>query len=262
MTRIADWGMIPGLTTAQETFESAYTWGRSTSLLYTGGVIDAGALDPTNTPTFELRQGLLLGQKYATGTWTNYSPTASDGSEVARGVLVTQLRMQDFQGNTQAKFFGILVGGPIQSAKIIGLDAMARSQMSKFVFDDVPGGYVGNHQFPYLRFQHKTANYTLVALDNLSVFDNQGAVAEVDFTLPAIGPGYFFGFKAVADFTLKVISAEGANIVALNNAAASSVAFSTATQIIGGGVRVYSNPAGTLWYVENASAGANTITVA
>jgi hypothetical protein len=59
-----------------------------------------------------------------------------------------------------------------------------------------------------------------------------------------------------------VASSEGSNLVALNNASASSVAFSTGSGKIGGGFRIYSNPAGTKWFVENASAGSNTITVA
>src|SRR5262249_35428768 len=97
---------------------------------------------------------------------------------------------------------------------------------------------------------------------NLSHFDTTGATGEVDFTLPAIANGYFFGFTNMVAQILKVISSEGTNIVALNNASATSVAFATGGQQIGAGFHVYSNPAATKWFVETASAGTATVTVA
>lgn len=255
------WGMPPGITTAAETYEAAFRWGQYAQGVITPGYIAAAAIDSGNTPTWELRPGLVLGQQ-TTGAWTNYSPTATDGSEVAAGVLMTALRMQDLQGTTQPKFYGILVGGPVQAAKLLGLDLQARQQMGKFQFDDFPGGLVGNHWYPWKREIAKTANYQLLASDNFTLFDNTGAVGEVDFTLPAIANGYMFGFKAIADQTLKVISTEGTNIVAFNNASASSLAFSTGGQKIGGGLLVFSNPGATKWIAVNYSAGTNTITVA
>jgi hypothetical protein len=59
-----------------------------------------------------------------------------------------------------------------------------------------------------------------------------------------------------------VASAEGTNMVALNNLSATSVAFQTGSGLIGGGFMIYSNPAGNKWIVQNISAGSNTITVA
>jgi hypothetical protein len=255
------WGAVPGLTTATETYESAFRWGQFGVGIITGGFIASGAVDSGNSPTWELRPGLVLGQVISTGQWTNYSPTATDGSEVAAGILMTSLRMQDFQGTNQPRFYGILVGGPVQAAKCLGLDLMARQQMDKFQFDDV-GQLGGNHWFPYKRFQTKTANYSIVAADNYSNFDNTGATGEVDFTLPTIAAGYYFSFRAVAAQTLKIISNEGTNIVAFNNASATSIAFSTGGQIIGGGGAFYPNPGATKWIFENHSAGSNTVTVA
>ncbi len=165
-------------------------------------------------------------------------------------------------GANQARFYGILVGGPVKASAIIGLDLMARADMSDhFWFDDALN-LPGNHWFPWRRFQTKTTNYQILASDNFTHFDTLGAVAEVDFTLPAIANGYYFGFTNMVGQTMKVISTEGTNIVAFNNASASSIAFSTGGNLIGGGIRIYSNPAATKWIVENASAGANTITVA
>lgn len=254
------YAQLPGMGTVVETFENAYSWGPYPRY-YTNAWIDSTTADAANTPTFDIRAGLVMGKVTATGRYKQYSPSAADGSEVASAVLVQSLRMQDiFSGSNKDRFYALMVGGGVQSSRLIGLDGMARAQMGDHFFfdDDLPGAHV----FPLRRFQTKTANYQIVAADNFSGFDNTGAGGEVDFTLPPIANGYLFEFRAVAAQTLKVVSSEGSNIVALNNASASSLAFSTGSQIVGGGLRVYSNELGTKWFVDNASAGTNAITVA
>lgn len=253
-------GNLPGMGTVAETFEQAYTWGPYPRY-FAPGYIGSTAADPANSPTWELRMGLVLGKQTATGTWVNYSPTATDGSEVAAGVLPLNLRMQDvLTGSNTAKFYAIMVSGGVQGSKLIGLDNMARAQMSSlFYFDD---NLPGRQQYPWQRFQTKTANYQIVATDNLTMFTTLGSVGEVDFTLPPIANGYSFGFANQAAQIMKVISSEGGNVVALNNLTANSVAFSTGGQEIGGIFHVYSNPAGTKWIVENASSGVCAVTVA
>lgn len=263
MMRTDVYGLPPGVTQAVETYEAAFTWGPRGLGRIAGGVIDSGATDPTNgTTTFELRPGLLMGQKTSNGAWTNYSPTATDGSEVAAGVMLCGMRMTDIltqQG--VARFYGVLIGGPVQAAKIIGLDQMARQQMSgTFWFDDNLG-YPGNHWYPWKRLQTKATNYSVTANDNNSLFDNTGATGTVTFTLPPIANGYYFGFRGVANQNFAVTSFEGGNIIALNNATANTLTFSTGGQKIGALAIVYSDQSGTHWIVENSSAGAATITV-
>lgn len=256
MFRTDVWALPPGITGAVETYENAFRWGPTGLGLITGGIIAATTVDSGNTPTYELRPGLVLGQIAASGLWTNYSNTATDGSEVATGVLITSVRMTDIlTGAGVQRFYGILVGGPVQAAKLFGLDLMARATMADhFQFDDAVG-YPGNHWFPYRRFQTKTANYTIVAGDNFTLFDNTGAGGEVDLTLPAIANGYMFAARAQAAQVIKFISAEGGNIV--GTAATNSSASVTA---IGGVIVIYSNPAGTKWIVEQH--GTQTITFA
>jgi hypothetical protein len=252
-------GNAPGMQAAIETFEQAVAWGPYPRY-YTGAYIGSTCADPTNSPTWELRVGLVMGLQ-STGTWVNYSPTATDGSEIARGILPLALRMQDvITGINTTKFYAIMVSGGVKGLNLIGLDNMARCQMAKqFIFDD---NLAGLPAFPWQRFQNKVANYQLVASDNESLFTTLGATGEVDFTLPPIANGYYFGFAVQAAQTMKVISNEGGNIIALNNLTANSLAFSTGGQQIGGMVYVYSNPAGTKWIVENSSAGVAAITVA
>lgn len=251
----------PGMGAPVETYDRAVTWGRFELMRYWSAWIYSGALDPTNTPTTNLRSGLVMGIITSTGQWTNYSPTATDGSQVARGVLALALPMLDYFTNTgQNKFAPIYVAGGLKAANIIGLDLQARADLSpNFIFDD---NLLGNYRFPTQQFVTKTASYQVLSTDNFVEFDNLGASGAVTFTLPAIANGYCFTFRARAAQNLIVASSEGANMEALNNLVANSVAFQTGSAIIGGVFKIYSNPAGTKWLVSTLSAGANTVTVA
>ncbi len=251
-----------GLGVPVETFEQAWSWGPQAQLMWAGGQIYSGALDLTNTPTTNLRPGLVLGIRTSDGSYTNYNPTATDGSQIAVGVLPVGYTMVDFlTGVGQTKLSWILIGGKVQASKLINLDLQARASLApRFIFDDNIA--TPNYRFPWSNFASKTAAYSVLSTDNFTIFDNTGAVGSVTFTLPAIANGYCFGFRVVANQNVIVASNEGGNMIALNNATASSVAFQTGSQLIGGAFMIYSNPAGTKWIVENISAGTNTITVA
>ncbi len=256
------WAGVPGVSPAVETYEAAICWGPDVLRHITNAYIDSTATDPTSSTTFNLRVGLLMGQIAASGAWKNYSPTATDGSEVAAGVMLTSVRMTEVMTQVaQGRFYAILVGGPVQASKLIGLDLHARNQMSgAFWFDDILG-YPGCHWFPWKRFQTKTANYAVTANDNFTVFDNTGATGTVTFTLPPIANGYYFAFRGAAAQTLAVTSFEGANIIALNNLTANTLTFSTGGQQIGAMVTLFSNAAGTKWIASNDSAGVAALTV-
>jgi hypothetical protein len=249
------YGIVPGLTTSRETYEAEFRWGSQFQGVFTNAIISGITVDTGNTPTFELRPGLLLGQQYSSGKYLAYNPSNTDGTEVAAGILIEGLRMLDFSNNAVDRFYAVLVGGPVQAAKILGLDLNARQQMDKFIFDDSinVGSIPGNHWFPWKRQQNKTANYTILASDNFSLFDSTGAGGEVDLTLPPIANGYCFGLSCRTTNVFKVISNEGGNIVgtALTNTSASITA-------IGGLISIYSNPAGTKWIVEQRGTQAIT----
>lgn len=256
-------GNVPGVGTTVETYEAAPTWARHPFLLWAPAQISSALVDPTNTPTTTVRPGLVMGIISATGLWTNYSATATDGSQVAQGVLGVGLPMLDpFTNTTQTKVWGMIVGGPVQAAKLIGLDLQARNDMTPyFRFDDFATVPSGGYRFPWSTFVTKTASYQVLASDNFTLFDNTGAAGAVTFTLPAIKNGYMFGFRGVANQNILVTSTEGGNIIAINNAAANTVAFQTGSQLIGSNMMVYSDTSGTHWIVENNSAGVAAITV-
>lgn len=110
-----------------------------------------------------------------------------------------------------------------------------------------------------VKVRAKTADYTVLAAESGSIFTNYGATAAVNFTLPALADGLIYEFYAAADVGLTVTSGTVDKMVALNDAAADSVAFSTTSLILGGSFRVFSD--GTLWYVQVLSDGA-TVTIA
>lgn len=254
------YGLVPGLTTSRESYENEFRWGSQYQGVFANGLIDGASRDSGSSPTYVLRSGLLLGQVTATGKYKQYSPTATDGSEVASAVLIESLRVQDFNGTDTDRLYAVLVGGPVKKSKLFNFDEQARQQMSNFIFDDIGQG-MGGHWFPWKRYVTKTSAYTVVAADNYTLFDNVGAGGAVTFTLPALANGYFFGFRVQADQNVTIASNEGDNMVAFNDASADSVAFSTGGALIGGMVVVYTNPGATKWIVEDHSAGANTITV-
>ena len=251
------YGMTPGVTTSRETYENEFRWGSGYQGIFANGLISGAARDTGNSPTYELRPGLLLGQILSTGKYTAYSPTATDGSEVASAILLEGLRMQTFEGADQDKFYAVLVGGPVKASAILNLDLMARAQMDKFIFDDSSGlgSMVGNHWFPWKRFQSKTANYTIVASDNFTMFDNGAVGATVVLTLPTLAAGYYFGLRTLSAQVLRFTSAEGSNVIG-TGLTDSSVSVTA----IGGIIGIYSNPAGTKWIVEQR--GTQTITAA
>jgi hypothetical protein len=252
------WASLPGIQAQQATWENAFCWGREGLRMFTNGYISPNAIDSGNTPTYEIRPGLVLGKITSSGQWTNYSATATDGSQVAAAVFMMAVRMQNLAGINQAAFIGIMVGGPIKAANLYGFDQQARQQMrGMFAFDD---DFTGQQWYPFKTEVTQTANYTILPSDNNTLFDNTGAVGEVDFTLPPILPGYFFGFQCNAAQTLKVISNEGGNIIGLNTLTANSVAFTTGGQQIGASFVIFSNPAGTKWLVNNTAAATAAVT--
>ena len=110
-----------------------------------------------------------------------------------------------------------------------------------------------------VKIRAKTIDYTVKAEESGSIFTNYGATAAVNFTLPTKADGLVFEFYCAADFSLTVTSDAVDTIVALNDAAADSVAFSTTSLMIGGSFKLFSD--GNLWYMQGLSDG-NTITVA
>lgn len=121
-------------------------------------------------------------------------------------------------------------------------------------------GQIANMAYT-LKTATKTAAYTCLREDSGKVFDTVGATAAVTFTLPAVTiTGWTARFVCGADVGMTVASAEGDNMVAINDASADSIAFNTTAERIGASVMVVSN--GTKWLIFIGADEAQTATIA
>ena len=109
-----------------------------------------------------------------------------------------------------------------------------------------------------LRTVAKTASYTVTTDDSGTVFTTTGATGAVVFTLPAVATasaGCFYIFVNTVDQDMTVTSGTADKLVYDGDAAADSLAFSTASHKIGGAVLVVCDGANWLSFVAgNGSA--------
>lgn len=259
--RFDQWAQGPGLGTAIETYESSIRWGQYGQGIIVSIQIDGTARDSGNTPTTVLRPGLLLGPITANNNrLRDYGDNNTDGSNTAVAVLLEPVRMQDFDGNNQNKFYYGLVGGPVQAAKVLGLTEQSRGQMAyRFLFDD--RNFIPN-MLGWPNVVAKTANYTVVnGTDNNTLFTTTGNAGAITFTLPAtITKGQKWRFYNVVGQNM-AITAPANKFVLFNNATATTATFSTAGQLIGSCLEVMVDDAATKYLGFNLSAQNNTITV-
>jgi len=218
------------------------------------------ATDAGNSPTTVLRPGLILGRITSSGKYTTWSASATDGSQVAECVLLEEVNMLDPATAAAAdRYWSAAASGRLKAGSLINLDYTNRAQLvaKGFSFDDGKWAIL-----PYKGEVAKAADYTVVASDNGMLFTTLGASGAIVFTLPALTAGLTFTFLNLVDQNMTITSAEGDNIVAVNDLSADSVAYSTSSMKIGARCRVTGNAAGTKWLVENLSPGVCTVTVA
>lgn len=251
-------GNAPGFAAAVESEQSQITWsGRQgqDQVVTQRAVIKNSSTDAGNTPITTLRAGLVLAYRDSDGKVTAYSPDATDGSQVAVGVLEQHQDML-VGGVATDRFTQMIVHGLVREGELINLDARARQQLAQqLVFDHKPLSPA-----PMLAprgVYRKNASYTLTAADNGLLFL---ATAAATFTLPTKANGLAFRITQTADNDL-TISGSG-DLIHKGSASASSVAFSTAGQKIGSQVLiecVYTAASTLKWLITNL--GGTTATV-
>src|SRR5688572_30730061 len=108
----------------------------------------------------------------------------------------------------------------------------------------------------------KTAAYTCTKYDSGTIFHTTGATAAVTFTLPQISDGpFYFLFVCGADIGMTITAATADTAVTFNDLAADSVAFSTASEMIGASVEVICDGT-TLFVLPRLASEAQTVTIA
>lgn len=262
----------PGITALDESTPSDLYWSQFRQVQYQGRVIDGTTRDAGNTSTTTLlRSGLLMGQVTSTKKLKEWDPIATDGTETIAGVLFIDVNTQRMNAN-QDRFFGwLMVGGPVKVEKLIipgnasrgisgdALERLVLTQMlSRFQFNEL-------ETEPYSEFGSfrnviaKTADFVVLESQNGTLFTNKGDADAINFTLPTTAKkGLHYGFFAVADFILKVTGGTADTLVVFNDAAADSIAFATASEIVGSMFEVYGD--GALWLVKTSLA-ADSVTV-
>ncbi|MEE8607809.1 MAG: hypothetical protein V3S55_09400 [Nitrospiraceae bacterium] len=125
---------------------------------------------------------------------------------------------------------------------------------------ELDAAILGEHRRPAP--QTETSAKTLVESDSGKIFDNTGDLDAIIFTLPAVTvTGFHAWFFCVADFSLTVASAAGDDMVLDDDATADSIAFGTATEIMGNSLYVISD--GTKWLCAVSLANEDvTVTIA
>tara|TARA_R100001086_G_C11847533_1_gene260534 strand:+ start:4036 stop:4854 length:819 start_codon:yes stop_codon:yes gene_type:complete len=261
---------LPSIQSALETSENVFWWGRFEQEAFIGSLIDGSARDAGNVGyTDVLRPGLLLGKVTSSGKLKEWNPDATDGTENIYGVLGYSQKMQRMGSNADRWLGWVYCWGFLKADRIyipgnastgISGDAkehLVRGQLDKrFTFSDQ---LEGNNFGGYRNVIAKTGDYTVLEADHDVLFSNTGAAGAVNFTLPATAKeGLRYGFYVTADQDVTVTAGTADTMVTFNDAAADSVAFSTAGNKIGGLIEVYAD--GAKWLVVHH--GANTLTVA
>ena len=244
-------------------FQSAFV---GTPLTDPLGVIDSTTVDSTNSVTTLLRAGLVMAKLTSGGKWTDYDADANDGSQYACGVLAKEVNLLDFSTAAAADRVGIIaIGGNVKAAgsNLIGLNSRSRVQLRAqgFVFDDVATTPpVIGHSYSGARYVTTATTLTSADFGRLIVSEGSGALIH---TLPAITDGAVCEFLNVANQSMTITSTT-AVIIGVNNAAATSMVFATASMMIGARVKLtgtYIN--GTLkWVAEVKSPGVTTVSLA
>jgi hypothetical protein len=88
--------------------------GRYTPIYLGYAVVSGAARDAGNTPTDVLRVGCIMGIITASGKWAQFTSGAGDGTQYARGILMSLGLSTQVDGANADKFLAtILVGGVV-----------------------------------------------------------------------------------------------------------------------------------------------------
>ena len=205
--------------------------------------------DTGNTgDTTTLRGGNLIATETSLGNEYIYDADANDGTQTAWGILMKHQPMLEGGSATNKVMVRIMSHGVYQKASIIGLDAQAESQLAqRGLFPDTAPSGAAALVHP-MRIARKSADYTLVAADNGTLFLGTSADDQT-FTLPTIAVGLSFQFLRTVAKDMVINGAS--NIIGVAGVTHDTI---TSSDQIGAHVRVlavYTDGSATLkWITE------------
>jgi hypothetical protein len=212
------------------------------------GTVDTGNPSGSN----HLRTGLIIGQIAATKLLTHWDPTATDGSEIPRYVLLGPVNIAPY-GVAAAgqRAMRLLAGGRLLADQLVmpgsaarGISGHAYEHVLVSAFKD---RFIMNRTQSYARpggIRNLIANTTLTAEDNGLHIENNGATGAVTVTLPTAARGMEFSFFKSVNQTFTVAGV----ITDTTGTAQTSQAITQAT----GKRYVARNVAGTVRWCETA----------
>ncbi len=255
---------MPGQGTVRETYENQFWFGERHQQMWTGMLLSGASRDTGNTSyTTVLRTGLLMGMVTATKKIKEWNPTGTDGSQYILGVLDIGISPQRLGSDADKWLAYLMVGGTIKADRLLipgnttlGISGETyeyeiRAQLHRrFLFSDA---WSGNPMGGFTSIRNLTATditndaHTVTYAENNTLFTTYGGDGAFTFTLPASPKhGLHYGFYNAVDQSMTVASASSSdNIVAFNDAAADSIAFSTTGEKLGGYFEVFGN--GSKW---------------
>ena len=240
MTRFGGWG-APGVGTIDQTSPREIFWGgdRGKGMIltqsgeYSGAIRDAG-----NTPTTDIRAGLLVAKLTSSGELEEWDSEASDGTEELWGVNPHDFRAIDFNANDADRVLPVVVSAPLKASQLLIKGTALTSHADEFlarralhaagcILDDDPQGYLAGASW---RDKIHTGDLTLTSADNCTRYLCHSA--DADFTLPTAQPGLKFRFFMGEDFELQ-ISSPASNFLTGNDQTGDGVTYTTAGEQIG-----------------------------
>ena len=90
--------------------------------------------DSGSTPATTLRKGLVLGRVTATGKYKQYDDAASDGTEVAAGILDKEIDLLGDDGQAVDSQATMLVHGLVAESGLYGIDAAGKGDLAGIIF--------------------------------------------------------------------------------------------------------------------------------
>lgn len=252
---------LPGIDSQLQTTEGLIWWGRYEAQVVIPTLLDANTVDAGNSITDLLRPGLLLGLNTSTLKWSNWNPSASNGTEFCAGALLYDQKMKA-GGTAKDRWFGyVIVRGLLKSGSLIipgnasagiagdkyefqvrqGLTGTGHFQLDDTVYGnnkDVPFAGYSRHILSSAVQVGNAYTLTLADHDTLFIVDS-AAGGETLFTLPAVTAcnGFRAGFYSISNSGMKIIAPAG-KLVAYNNAAATSIEIATNNQSIGAYIEI------------------------
>ena len=262
-----------GVAAISQSVEAALIWGgdrnqvgllQAQGLVYSSAIADAG-----NTPTTHIRPGLLVAQLTSSGELEEWDADASDGTQNLIGVNPQEFSTLDEYATAVDKIPpGPIVRGPLVASALYiqgtaltshADEYLARYQLHRMgiILDDDPQGYLAGVNVKTERVTGTTDVLTASQNGTRFIYSSSSAVA---VTLPAIKAGLRFSFVREGDQEMDLVSAEGDNIIMLDNLTADEYSVTTASEHIGAYVSIEAIYVNTTLHWLPSTLGTQTVT--